>query len=235
MEQDLIDLHLIHLPESGFEEIFPRLEPYLTGEEVEAANRFIFERHRLLYAASHAFMRIRLGASLGREPKRIEIVRGEYGKPALKDEALEFNLSHTLGLAMLGMSPAGTEVGVDVERVDDRRDHAGLARSVFTEEERREWSGDVEGFFDRWTLKESYIKARGAGLSLDLQRFGISLSGEPRLTCGHELDDPESWRFTSFVPTGRHRAAAAARVAFRDAEVRWNVEETDLASLLHEV
>jgi len=209
---DEVHLHLLEVPESGFEDRMPHLMPHLTEEEVAAAHRFMFERHRLLYAASHAFLRVTLSRYLGIAPRAIEMERDEHGKPELRDRALRFNLSHTLGAALVGVT-ATADVGVDVERTDRRADRDALAQRVFTAGERAAGPRDAEGFFDRWTLKESYIKARGLGLTLDLQTFGFDLGDAPRMRCERDVDDPAAWQFHSFAPTAAHRAAAAVRIA----------------------
>jgi 4'-phosphopantetheinyl transferase len=66
-------------------------------------------------------------------------------------------------------------------------------------------------FFDFWTLKEAYIKARGLGLSLPLERFWFTVSaGAIGIDIDPSLGDhPARWRFTLRAPSPRHVIATA--------------------------
>jgi 4'-phosphopantetheinyl transferase len=209
-----VHLHWTTVPAAGYDELLERVGPLLSEEELARANRFVFERDRILYATAHAFLRTLLPRYTDSELTFVETLKG---KPELADRAVRFNLSHTRGLVLAGIT-AAADLGVDVERMD-ARDLDGLARRVYTERERSAWRGDPQWFFDHWTLKEAYIKARGLGLSLGLQEFGF-VDGEPRLECAPQFDDPAQWQFTSFAPTPEHRAAAAIRIA-PGTPVRW--------------
>jgi 4'-phosphopantetheinyl transferase len=209
-----VHLHWIEVPSDGYEALLPRIGGMLSAEELARANRFRFERDRVLFATAHAFLRTLLPRYTASELTFVEM---EKGKPELRDRSVRFNLSHTRGLVLVGIT-ASADLGVDVERMEDR-DLEGLAKRVYTEREISTWKRDPEWFFDRWTLKEAYIKARGAGLSLDLQAFGFR-DGEPHLECAPDFDDSAAWQFTSFAPTPAHRAAAAIRIA-AGAPVRW--------------
>src|SRR6185437_5472537 len=66
-----------------------------------------------------------LAAALG-ESEPPALVTDENGKPrlAVDPERLSFNLSHSGGLGLVALAPGGVDVGVDVERLKERRDLA---------------------------------------------------------------------------------------------------------------
>ncbi len=209
-----VHLHWIEVPTDGYDALLSRVGDMLSETELARANRFLFERDRVLFATAHAFLRTLLPRYTD---SPLTFVEMERGKPELVDRGVRFNLSHTRGLVLVGVTETA-DLGVDVERMD-ARDLKGLAKRVYTEREISTWQGDPEWFFDHWALKESYIKARGLGLSLELKAFGFC-EGEPRLECAPEFDDPAEWQFTKFAPTPAHRAAAAIHVA-AGTPVRW--------------
>lgn len=186
------------------------LRVLLSAEEIDTANRFRFERHRTLYVFAHGMLRTTLASYTDEEPGALVFERGGKGRPELRGRAVRFNLSHTEGLVLIGVTRDG-DLGVDAECIDaGRESDEQLAARVFTPGEMANWRAD-RAFFERWALKEAYIKARGDGLSLDLQRFGFPSLGErPRMES--DFGDVDEWQFFSFAPTPEHRAAAAVRV-----------------------
>ncbi|MBQ3791608.1 MAG: 4'-phosphopantetheinyl transferase superfamily protein, partial [Clostridia bacterium] len=111
------------------------------------------------------------------------VIADENGKPYFKDSpSLRFNLSHSDRWALCGIS--SFEIGVDVEK--NRENTLRLARRYFSEEENRYLDSLPEsekesGFTRLWTLKESYLKADGRGLSYPIRRLSLDLSsGSPR-------------------------------------------------------
>ncbi len=223
------DLWVAAVPRAPLADVLPRVERLLSGEEVASAHRFVFERHQVLYAVSHAFLRSVLSQYLERAPREIQLVRDSRGRPELEDRALRFNLSHTEGLALVGVT-AAADIGVDVEDTGRRLPDAALVQSVFTPDEIRDWNGSAGSFFARWTLKEAYLKARGFGLALDLQRFSFR-EGHPSLSCSPEFDDPAAWQFHAFIPEPGFCAAAAMRRE-SGAPVDWRVHVVDPFSLV---
>jgi 4'-phosphopantetheinyl transferase len=125
-------------------------------------------------------------------------------------------LSHSDGLVLYAIT-RGREVGVDVERL--RPDFAVLevAKKFFSRREvtalvalpENQWP---KAFFNCWTRKEAYIKARGEGLTLPLDRFDVSLvPGEPAALL-YTNDDPQEasrWSLQELVPESGYVAALA--------------------------
>lgn len=99
------------------------------------------------------------------------IAKGEYGKPYLADYPdVKYNISHADGISACIVSDS--ECGIDCEKVRKLRE--GVLRRAFSEREREIIAGAAEEerdllFFRLWTLKESYIKAIGTGLSYPLE------------------------------------------------------------------
>ena len=102
-----------------------------------------------------------------------EIITNTWGKPFLKDHReVHFNVSHCSGGVALSISSCRT--GIDIEKV--RSFSMTTARKVLSEEELRTVmnSGYPEReFFIFWTLKESYTKALGTGLSYPMYKINF--------------------------------------------------------------
>jgi 4'-phosphopantetheinyl transferase len=95
------------------------------------------------------------------------------------------------------------EIGIDAERVDWQFDFQPIVDTVFAASERldiRQTRGQDASarFYELWTLKESYLKARGAALgSMDLSMFAFDrVDGNISLKCSPEFDRPgDRWQF----------------------------------------
>ena len=71
----------------------------------------------------------------------------------------------------------------------------------------------MTGFFNCWTRKEAYIKARGMGLALPLDRFDVSLvPGEPAvlLSTPGEPEAARNWSLRELAPGPGYVGAVAA-------------------------
>jgi 4'-phosphopantetheinyl transferase len=132
------------------------------------------------FVAGRRLIREVLGALLdvaARDVTLVESVRGALSVDPIHASPLRFNLSHTEGLVVLAV--AGSDVGVDVEWLDRKGRTVELADRYFAPAEAtalRALPTDQQRdrFFDLWTLKESYIKARGLGLAIPLASFAFS-------------------------------------------------------------
>ncbi len=110
----------------------------------------------------------------------------EYGKPFLKDGAVHFNCSHSGDYAVAVF--CSREVGIDVEHGARLLGEKGqtqmqrIAGRAFTANEREQLAnrkGDARRreFLRLWTCKESYAKAAGLGLRMELSRIDTAKTG----------------------------------------------------------
>jgi 4'-phosphopantetheinyl transferase len=157
----------------------------LCEHERTKAERFRFQKDRDLYVIGRSMMRKLLGGYLQCDPAQILFCYSPYGKPALLDEQrtdLRFNLSHS-GEVVLFAATRGCDVGIDVEFMRAKAMEGTIAEEVFSAPELAAFNAlpgglKQRGFFNGWTRKEAFIKAKGEGLSMPLEDFDVSL--DPR-------------------------------------------------------
>ncbi len=141
---------------------------------------------RTRYVAVRAGLRSILARYLDQPPREILIGRTQYGKPFLVEYPdLYFNLSHSGNSCVLALSTSAP-LGVDVERVRNRRGFEGLVKKCFTPLEAQYWHALPEqqqlgAFFRFWTAKEAFVKAVGRGIALGLNRVEIDPGSPLRL------------------------------------------------------
>jgi 4'-phosphopantetheinyl transferase len=195
---------------------YARLFGLLSADEQTRASRFIFDRDRRHYVVCRGALREALGQLLDRDPASLAFTYSERGKPALSDTDLDFNVSHSAGLALFAFSADGP-IGVDVEHVQRLVDAEALASRFFSPDETEDLltvtaAERAQAFFNCWTRKESYIKAIGDGLSCPLDSFSVTLRpGSPAAIRRIDGDDATQWQLATFAPADGYVASVAAR------------------------
>ncbi len=177
------------------------LESTLSADETKRAARFHFEVDKNRFIVAHGVLRRIVGRYLHNDPAELTFSVNDYGKPALVNSALEFNLSHSGDSALIAITQ-GRKIGVDVERIRQGISSHVIAQQYFSKAEVAELQSlPIEqrgsAFFTCWTRKEAYIKAQGLGLSLPLESFDVSLApGHPAILRATRPDEKESARWT---------------------------------------
>lgn len=157
----------------------------LSQDELERAQRFVKPRDAWRYMAGRAGLRSILGEYLGIAPKDLRFSYNAFGKPHLEtigECPLEFNLSHSADQALLAVS-RHFALGVDIEEIKPiTEDVAGhfFSAAECTELRAFPTHEHMAAFYRCWTRKEAFVKAHGAGLSLALDCFDVSLSARPQ-------------------------------------------------------
>ncbi|CAM2070649.1 4'-phosphopantetheinyl transferase superfamily protein [Sulfidibacter corallicola] len=200
-------------------DLLKRYHLYLNPLEAKKQKRFYFERDQHQYLVTRGFIRSLLTRYVPEvRPSMWTFETNKYGRPSIVREPewpnLRFNISHTRGLISIAVVK-DLEVGVDVEQVTRDGEQIQIADRFFSKREVTELKSLPEAnqkdrFFDYWTLKESYIKARGMGLSIPLGDFSFLLEEGRRIGIyidPKQLDDPERWQFRSWRVSDEHKMA----------------------------
>jgi len=158
--------------------VIRKLASLLDAAECERAARFQVLPAHQQFVISRGFLRTVLGKYLGCDPRVVHFRLASHGKPELaEDSGIHFNLSHTEGLAAIGITRVGP-IGIDVENTRREIEVIQLAERFFSKKE-SDWvrsqpeSMRTSAFFACWTAKEAYVKAHGGGLSIPLDGFAI--------------------------------------------------------------
>jgi 4'-phosphopantetheinyl transferase len=176
----------------------------LSAAERERAGRFHFAHDRRRMIVAHAALRDILSRYGCGTAAGLRFGLGHHAKPYLIDEcggeAIRFNLTHSGDLALVAIA-FRREVGVDVEQIREL-DYIQLAAQSFAPSEAAALSAlptawQAAGFFNCWTRKEAYIKARGDGLALPLDQFAVSLApGQPARLLYSQAGEQERRRWS---------------------------------------
>ena len=128
----------------------------------------------------------------GLSERSIEYEIGNWGKPALKyHPEIHFSLSHSGDYAICSFGDR--PVGFDIEYVKQGR--LKVADRFFAKEE-QDWlyaaadeQEQTKRMFRIWTMKESFMKVTGRGMSLPLMDFAIHVDEEnERIRVRHKVD-----------------------------------------------
>ena len=177
--QHRIDVWTTRTDEPGIRDRLPAYRRLLSNDEIRRAERIVHPEAGLLFVVGRALSRTMLSRYAAIQPRDWQLIIDAHGRPELAMRPahvpdLRFNLSHTNGLVACAVT-VGRELGIDVEHIG-RPLNFDVPERFFSQQEVEELRSlpkidQRTVFFDYWTLKEAYIKARGLGLALPLRHF----------------------------------------------------------------
>ncbi|SHJ37650.1 4'-phosphopantetheinyl transferase family protein [Pseudozobellia thermophila] len=193
----------------------------LSDEELQRSQKFKFERDRKLNVMARSALRILAGRYLGRDPGSLGVAYQEFGKPYFWEHpGLRFNISHSDAFIVLAFG-MDAELGVDVERIKTGFDVLRIAQNFFSSSEmdsldKMPKENRYLAFYRLWTRKESFIKAKGSGLSFPLASFSVSIGEEARLLATEwNPGECREWSMRSFRPAPGYIGALSVRAPIR--------------------
>lgn len=205
-----------------------RCAHWLNAEEHARCERLRIDRVRFEYVMTRVLVRKTLSLiEPSVDPAAWQFERNEHGKPDVVGPvgagSLRFNVSNTHGLVAIAIT-RDHDVGIDVEDRTRDSDTLAIADRYFSASEVQALRAlpnedqQLTRFFEYWTLKEAYIKARGMGLAIPLGQFSflldppnndrnnIHIAFDPRLQ-----DEPAHWAFQLHNVSPQHQLALALR------------------------
>jgi len=209
-------------------------EGVLSLRERERMGRFRSASDREHYGVAHGLLRTTLARYLQNVPPAAIVFEvGAHGRPELEPacaRGLRFNLSHTRGMVLFAVTHTHP-VGVDVESTQrpapnplDERDFSAVERATI--DSAPDGARDAR-FYEHWTLKEAYLKARGVGLTVSLRSAAFQLRGAERIEATLDGDDSARWHFQRLPAGDGHCAALAVQLGGTSAARRVFVSDLE--------
>lgn len=163
-------------------------------------------------------LRALLGAYLGCDTARVQLIESEHGRPELAAthaSALSFNWSHSGDQAVFAVG-TGAQPGIDIERLRPRPRALEIAQRYFDETESRALERVADearaaAFLELWTAKEAVLKALGRGLAFGLHRLRIAMHSDRLHLRWLDDDDAQAWQLHRLMLDAAHLGAIAWR------------------------
>lgn len=184
---------------SEFEEFYQSLKSKMPLTLVSKIERFRFSADKQRSLIGDLIVRKFYSKELSLNSNKIEFEYNEHDKPTLKGfPKAHFNISHSGDFVVVAFSDCA--VGIDIEK--NKGNRLKVAKRFFTREELIDLFAleseemQVNYFYQLWTLKESYMKAIGKGMSMSLSSFSFKkFYGDYKLRYSAE---DMSYQFTSY-------------------------------------
>lgn len=151
-----------------------KLMNFVSVEKQKRIRRFHFREDSLRTLFGDLLIRYCLCEYYGYKNSEISFKTNKYGKPFLENNNIKFNISHA-GDWVVGVL-SNYDIGIDIEKITPI--DFQIAKRFFSKLEydnlfKLPQDLMLGRFFDYWSFKESYIKARGKGLSIPLDSFSV--------------------------------------------------------------
>lgn len=177
-----------------FNNVFPLISP----ERKKKIQVLVQKEDALRSLAGEWLSRFAVSSKLGLQMKDIFIDCDVRGKPYMpKNRDLYFNVSHSEKWVVCALSTAQT--GIDIELV--QQTDISIAEDWFTKDENENLNKldsekeKLDYFYSVWTIKESFLKATGEGLSGNPRTIETNIrNGNISVYC----DDGKNFHFKLF-------------------------------------
>lgn len=227
-----MEVYAIKLPRIIPTVHFDQLLNFVSLSQSERINRFVREKDAYRTLLGEVLIRSIVCQKLNKKNKEIYFIFNEYKKPYLHNHSsFFFNISHSGDWVVCVIDQM--EIGIDIEKIQSI--DLELANSFFSLKEYNllisitNYRQKLDFFYELWTLKESYIKAIGKGLSIPLDSFSIIKD-----TSQFQLESQyfsENWYFKQYEIDQQHKLSICAKNIDFPSKIIFK----DLSTLLKEI
>ena len=156
------------------EKTLSRLMALVSPAKRDRVERLLSKRNAVNMLMGEVITRMAISVRTGLKNHMLEFSLNQYGKPLLlNDPDLHFNISHSGNLVVCALD--NKPVGIDVEI--HKQVNLKIARRYFCQDENNFIIADmgkvIERFYKIWTMKESYVKWEGRGMSTPFDSFSV--------------------------------------------------------------
>lgn len=207
----MIEVHVTKLDEELKKDKYDKLISYVSTEKRERISRFRRFEDAQRSLIGDILIRYLLCNELKKKNRTLTFGLNEYGKPFLNNyNGIHFNISHSGEWVVCCVDTL--PVGIDVEII--KPIDMSIAERFFSKKEfeRLKSKNIIEResyFYDLWTLKESYIKAVGKGLSIHLNSFTIRI--DKGYITVHSINESENYYFKQYYIDEDYKMAVCTR------------------------
>ena len=191
---------------------------YVDSDRRKSIEKFRFNNDKKRSLIAGLLINTMMRELYPKNKSEISYFKNLYGKPYINVyPRIYFNISHSGNYVCCAMSDS--EIGIDVEEIQKSMEFTTF-KNLFTEDEweqiLNEENDSHETFFSLWTLKESYIKKIGKGLSKDLNSFSILLGEQIKVVDYEIKNTDERFLLKSIDPS--HKMAICSEKCFENVE-----------------
>ncbi|MEK5405772.1 4'-phosphopantetheinyl transferase superfamily protein [Paenibacillus sp. FSL W8-0439] len=176
-----MEIYAIDTSKPEAEEHYELLVNQVSLEKQHKLDRFLHREDALRGLYADVLLRWLVCRQLKIPNASLQFTYNAFGKPSLLNApAFHFNVSHSGKWVVCAIDDH--PLGIDIEQL--RPIDFEVGRVCFSDTEydalmQQDAESRLDYFYDLWTLKESFVKAEGQGLTLPLKSFSFELEARP--------------------------------------------------------
>ncbi|AUS25796.1 4'-phosphopantetheinyl transferase superfamily protein [Paenibacillus polymyxa] len=229
-----MEIYAIDTSKPEAEEHYELLVNQVSLEKQHKLDRFLHREDALRGLYADVLLRWLVCRQLKIPNASLQFTYNAFGKPSLLNApAFHFNVSHSGKWVVCAIDDH--PLGIDIEQL--RPIDFEVGRVCFSDAEydalmQEDAESRLDYFYDLWTLKESFVKAEGQGLTLPLKSFSFELEARPSIGFTTEGFTTEYCHFKQYNELGPDYKMAVCAAHDHFAQ---EVQQVDINTLRLEV